>query len=1583
MRYTRHPLPAARGVRPAHRRRGGAVIIVVLSLLTTLTFLGLFFYNWTSQEAANARNFAESEIRMVTRINPNPLFDAAAEQLIVGTKSDYLNSILWGGMHSMLAHQIGQISPDLKPTDPAPRSGQGITMRYAPDANGLPELNPDGTPVDLMFRYDALDGNTPTEYSLDDMVLVHARMAQNANKIGDAFDQNVVPRYHPDVDYTYPDFNTMFLGHESTQGDYKINIPSFFRPQLFPKFRSTNASLPTELAFLNLYSDPLTLRKVFHPHKSYTYPNGKERYLTIASGFVTPQSGNRNRILGEFPFPDDAAKARMGIFNDIGVNKNDYSLLDVDLDGDGVKDSIWMDLDLSMLELPGGRQVMPLVSFRVLDADGLLNLNAHGNQKGTIVGRNHTEEDSVSVSNLGMSRSEVNPTWALLFAKSGLDPGEIAEAVKNAQDAFNFNTEPSATQLANMELAMMLRGWRPSNGDPEIVGRYGDRANLKSNATVAPGASGTDDDGDNGISGMNPVTNLAEQVGGFGQRMPANYVDNINGRYDRRNRLNVSTPSFIHPLSPAGLGLKGFGTFNESFLVDGTSGATRGTAQLSSTPANPAVWLRYNRFQTLGSSDYPVAFQSNPADYLSDAENETILETTDMDYGVDDAPYGAGDSAFLQLGKGDLYKSGTGSRLGSLASANFQHAEYADEIRRQFTTQSWDRLSPNAALSPMRAWEWNTTSGELVFPGEVVLSGASSDPFRPEIRQLFRTEVAQDLPAGENWPAPRQRLNINKILSNDSAAGGEAAFLNGKPNFRPLMPHPTKFTGTYTGSVLATNPIPHHNGAPPVPFNLAASNPYAQEWWARYDRQRLARDIYCLLYLLGIQDNQTVTPQIAREMAQFAVNVVDAIDSDSNITMFEYDENPLDGWSTSGPWQTVYGVEHQELSFSEVLFIRSLANPDEDLKRTEYDEEDSTNKEFDQYHSFVELRNAAPWSVNISNQQWRIRRLDYDNNAELFKVALKDGDKGHIPAGGEYLISCQGGLSRFSGGQYRPSDFRFDLAGAAGSPKFDLIVPNKFEETINIPTPSLDYGSTWKPECDLDLAYLDHENRYVKDSANPFLINSVTATAPPAKVRLVLERRLTIDGDNNFDDNTKNPWVEVDRIEGDVHLFNPKKVTDTPSDLDTELAKLKSHERREPFDSGVSSATITPPAYTNGGADPKRGMHSMPFRVPQVSGQDPDDLVRRNYNNGVTGEFKIWQPHFDRELSSTMELLSIPLYGNFVAGDDTWSIAVNGGATKNVALPGDPLTLLGHRVAMARMLFPQGIGEDPPLPGWYSADVANLTDAEHYRNRWYRLLEFVEVKSQDQLYSEELAALPRRTPGKLNLNTIRHEAVLAGLIDDPYHINPIERLDAVDLRNSDPLTQDLLESGRVWFNEHLKSRDGRDLFLANAGVTNVYIPGGLRSRPFRSLGYLDAPDDDSETANRSLQSTLLRQRPLDSTPENSQSLYEARIASPSALDEVDHHTRQRILAKIANNSTTRSHVFFVWVGLNFFEAHKDGTYNLGTTTKDVIQLGAEATDLPKFRMFCVVDMSRLEEAYDVTTGTFDFRKFIIHRQLLP
>ena len=73
---------------------------------------------------------------------------------------------------------------------------------------------------------------------------------------------------------------------------------------------------------------------------------------------------------------------------DSGGNLLPYWLLqgvwDVDNDGDGQPDSIWVDLGFSARQAPDGRWYKPLFAILCTDLDGRLNLNVHGNFNQTV-----------------------------------------------------------------------------------------------------------------------------------------------------------------------------------------------------------------------------------------------------------------------------------------------------------------------------------------------------------------------------------------------------------------------------------------------------------------------------------------------------------------------------------------------------------------------------------------------------------------------------------------------------------------------------------------------------------------------------------------------------------------------------------------------------------------------------------------------------------------------------------------------------------------------------------------------------------------------------------------------------------------------------------------------------------------------------------------------------------------------------------------------------------------------------------------------------------------------------------------------
>jgi len=773
---------AAQAAAISRRRQGGAVIIVVLSLLTTLLFLAIFFFNWTSNEVASAQNFAESKLGLSVRINPIPIFDQAAEQLIVGTSSDNEFSALWGGMHSILATRIGRIDENLMPTDGNVGTGTGIIMQFKDEGpsgipDGRPDLEPDGLlvdPDDYQFLYADFNGNS-TKLNIQNFIVNYSKLARPTPNTETLGSSGGIPLYRPDAGYTYPDINSLFLAHEETASDptnagagsRHVLIPSFFRPQLFPEHRDAGD-------FTDLYLNIDHKAKIFRPSREHQYPDSTPRYLT---DLATPaMSGDRTRSLSPFPFEKTGTDSELGVFTNPSNPSESYRFLDVDLDKDGVNDAIWIDLDLPMQTLSGDRQYVPLASFKVIDADGLLNLSAHGNLQGQgQLARSQDGGEPLSVSNLGMSRSEINPIWALSGDLSSLTPAETDKALQNVADFLGVpvsSIDPAdKLTLANLEWEMMLKGFVPSTGQA-ITGRYGDRDSITAGSPRAPGYYGTDDN-NNSLSGTQP----------YGQ-----------GIYDTANLNGLWVPGFQQPLSPLGLGTQNFlsAGLDSYLLPNGTRNLGRPIAD------NPSGWPAYFNFQVLSATDYyPDLMMGTPTlsplQMLIDEEAETVIDPSDSRYGMSDSPFDNSDVAYLHLTNIDQYKAGISSRLSSLAAANFQHASNAEKIRRQFTSESWDRLEFNFAPPTFRTWEWQTSQGNQ-FPPMFAISGTQVQPFRAELRQLFHTDVnTTSVSLGESRVNARHRLNLNQILSNDQMHGGTlTAFENSNPRYRNLTPHQTQ-----------------------------------------------------------------------------------------------------------------------------------------------------------------------------------------------------------------------------------------------------------------------------------------------------------------------------------------------------------------------------------------------------------------------------------------------------------------------------------------------------------------------------------------------------------------------------------------------------------------------------------------------------------------------------------------------------------------------------------------------------------------------------------------------------------------------
>lgn len=1593
--------------------RKGSILVIVIALLGMLLLLGIAFYSFAAQEHVSAGYFAETYKERLPGLSAETLFDYGLEQLIVGPSSTQKQSALYGRYYSLIGNMLGSNGNTLSGGffDPVPYNGSGVNLALNATNGPIVDLDYNGTDDGLSGAADPLKINLSAAANLSG--------AANATET----DPYASGRPQPDVGYTYPDINNLFLAHISEPTDdingKRVIIPSFFRPQIL---RDGSGAISA-----TWYQDSGLEGKLLRPHPDHLIAGSTTRRFITTS---TPETNVLGNAVNPFPFAVDSKTNPNSTLGELGVwttaaTDDDYDF-DADNDNDGTNEGIWIDLGFPAQTLIDGRRYVPMFSFTVQDADGLINLNTAGNFNELLDPSNDYNDASsaamqtvpISTSNLGVSRAEVNPLWALTKSPGSLTAGE--------QDEFkyfaNLTGSMSRTAIANMEFIHIKNGQKRDDGaggDEYNVGAWGELATLQAGGISSPGTASSDDDfdGSTGLTGSDPLFQISSGI-------------------------SFPTSTFLNSGTP--LDLRGFGSFVGTLLPDGVTSSSNGlVAQLiSGSAGDPNRWVRFNSYMsgsywgsatTLGGA---LAINSlAQATQLQDEADETIVEPLLSDVGgsiqttiENDSIYGPEEMLGLHLTNTEYTSVAGTSRLKKLVPINFSD----EAIRKQFTTVSNDRAEFTWLPSVKRPWEFNADvdsdgSGLIGFEFPPASLGAAAsnplEPIRTALRNLLRVERESNEPSGHvQFP-----LQLNGVLTGYNAT-------TGRPIYRSLTPHPE------TG--LGNSPITTPGGGivePPV-----ISNANDQEFWARRDRQLLARDIYVLLYLLGGGDdtvnyatdsngaNALYSVQQLREMAQFAVNYVDSMDRDNVITRFEYDKDLSNGWNLDdnayadegGDRAEVFGVEAQELTISEWLGVRipqaGGMNPDHPVTR----QNDTLTPAVGDYWCYIELKSVSPHDVSLANWGWRIRKIGVGEERRLtLKGETSVSDT--IPAGGQYVIGSTTLLETDSSSKYHASDLRIDY-DRNGS--FNRVFPSNIETSeASIP---IDTMLNPTPASNLDLVY-----NYDSSSGSPtdkFILTDSADThmgvgeflkpaAIPSteRVLLILERRLNQDRIPPVDpavDDPDNPWVCVDRmvIEAgkavqDLALDMANNANDTEDamrGISTPPGKIRtivSRERKQPLE-GILPGTEGD--CTAGAAGTASALDFVSSSTLAVPGGTKNSISPNN--------FSYWQPHFDRELSSSYDLLSIPLYGPPSAASlpsgsfDSDGVPVTTGNPSPAALlRGMTTELLVPSLDNAKSGFTHAtLVSDPTPTNFHGVQLVSskkflrpdyddtASPSVIFNNRWYRLLDLVNVGTQtnrlvqwtsDGVQGAQWSDIdfPARLPGAINLNTIRHRGVLAGLIDDPnFHLNSGYASIAAML--SDP------NESRNWWAETIGSRDLVD------PVTSLILPGLPGSRPYRSGGFLDRvietdangnttvdPGEDTngngtfetDTPGVALQQTMLRDLALDGTAIR-RNLFEARINGGAT--EVDYHARHRLLRKIANNTTNRSNVFIVWMTVGFFEAVDD-------SASGSVRIGAQLAGLPEHRGFFIVDRTLLEKA-EVEASTngrrFDYKKFITYRKTL-
>ncbi len=1077
-------------------------------------------------------------------------------------------------------------------------------------------------------------------------------------------------------------------------------------------------------------------------------------------------------------------------------------------------------------------------------------------------------------------------------------------------------------------------------------------------------------------------------------------------------------------------------------FAPGISGTTLGNNFRRHTPGPDGMW---------GNADDEYI--------LIDDMNEIILEPRRASRPTDEYHRPA-EAGVLHMSKSDIDNTGVTRRIQNLMPGNINPndaSQEANERRRRFTVLSWDRkqfnlsriLGPGADGEPgeagvddnqngviddpgelgwpakdngdptddLRAWEFSgdvdedglfefppsnfnsggTTIGPYAgyhpnspFPGINPAGTYSPDPFRPQLRRLLEVEHGN-----RNELKLQFRLDLNNLLDVVRSQNGAAHPYYSPLKYRPLTAHPTG-TGLTSLTTVAIG-----DAAPEYP----PQNDEDREFWARFDRQRMARDIYVMLYMLcGGNDNLDYRTNTAgsaysdeqkQRMAQFAVNVVDSLDRDNVMTMFEYDTDLSNGWGLDDqPWDSgdpdaadrdvVYGVEAQELAFSETLWIyqEKYTGGATDNPATLFN--DTTE---DHHHLFVELRNISPNDVDLhsgsastthATAAWRLRRQDTDTISDIDQatpnntvtspenaVFFKSAGGNTIKPGGAYTIATANDSGTTSSNFYVDFDVDSD---------HDLIAP-----ALPYPGPAdtADNSNTTEPQSDADLvctvtAITDRFGLVNNSTTDEFLNATNAPSGGSPEFALVLERRL---------DPTKvqlpvseNPWVAVDSVIVSRQDFDLRDSDTSSGAIEARLQRLKSRERVEPLNANENDG--------NGNA-----IQSLTPVVPalnsiRATGFGSAPASNDGINDTGNTPFNIVQSHFDRDFISSIELMTVPVTG---PGYQTRALSRGDISPYDQWLDTGAANDEGPFTASAMFLMPsppnqtggggpgtfpgKGVGPPKPPPGF--------SKRQRFKNHWHRLLEFVEVPTRTHLQLGGPFATTR-VPGRINLNTARHPEVLAALIDDPELFLP------PDANAATPRLGLLGRAGndgsRDWWNDLLWSRDG---LHPETGLT---LPGMPYSKPFKGFGEtvdnatVPEPTSDEPVPGSPIEDTLLRSHPDQSTA-SSRGLFDIGTAADANSNNIDQHNRRRILSKILGNSTTRSNAFYVFVHVQFHEVHEhlDAGGNAHFRVGGRIDLNTDGKLDDGHRGFFVLDRSDAEEAYDSRTGKFDWKHLVKHR----
>ncbi|MBI1900511.1 MAG: hypothetical protein HYS13_05280 [Planctomycetia bacterium] len=755
-----------------------------------------------------------------------------------------------------------------------------------------------------------------------------------------------------DEDYDAVDYDNMHLAGrfwDAANGRWVVLLPSYYRPDLV-NWYAKNSGSAANPAFQRQY----ILRPVNLFSTGQLAFDGSNPSSENAGFFVNPDSNN-NGILD--------------MLEDMN-NNNIVDMLegrlrwDVDNDGDGICDSIWIDPGFPVQKDAQGQLYKPLIAVMIQDMDSRLNLNVHANF-------NHTAQGGG-----GGPTTISGPALAGGFSPTAVLP--------RGQGAGPHETRGDVL-LSQAELQSLMEGVPPAGNLLGEGGRSGEYPIALGGNVPYPGLTDF-------LRDASDIVRNIDYPSGAAQAFSAN--KNLNDD-------NVGPDGAGNPLMFPVYDWDGEGLV---YVDKGGRIVHVGYGEFLHTNA----LIRQHELEHM--------FHINP--YPDRKRN--VLDGNGRRVAVDGA-FSMAEAEFL-LRFWDVDAGSMQSRLSRLVPAltaiNGTPAQRAflEERRGLLTAESYNPPVYSALATPEQRLGLRSLQQQQ--PGQFSLSGnhaidllyaklalvdtngdgapdytlpADRDLFENTARLLFPPEVAGGV-----------RMNLNRLFGNGRDDDGDGIVdppwldMNGDgvpdtPGERDATGGPERVWWNGTQAIPPTyGPQTQAQFAAyrNIPFD--ANNDGAINFRDALARQEYARHLYALMMLFKDRaynfpfDRGPGDPSdaiyTAMRLAQWAVNVADFKDPDSIMTGFEYDLNPFvddDGNTANGTWDVDGLLSTDEGAHRAIAWgnERPLLVLTESLAFHEFRTEDLDNDDGD--NDFYADPNVDPTKDDDFDQQRRPRHSTF------------------------------------------------------------------------------------------------------------------------------------------------------------------------------------------------------------------------------------------------------------------------------------------------------------------------------------------------------------------------------------------------------------------------------------------------------------------------------------------------------------------------------------------------------------------------------------------------------------------------------